>query len=118
MAFVTVDQKQGKGNKGNGFGKMFRTQLSAQDRIARLAKLEEKDTWAKDRTRKNPKQSAKSPGGSSTTSKGTAYCALGDDSSKETDDEHNFVPVGSQVKKTGRTLHYMALSLQTFVGPL
>ena len=51
MAFVAVDQMKGKcRNKGKGFGKkggkgegkgkhVFRTQLSAQDRIARLAKL-------------------------------------------------------------------------------
>ena len=129
MAFVVTDQLKGKskgegkgsgkkGGKSKGKGKyVFRTQLSVQDRIARLAKLKSvskclrcggKGHWAGDPACKFPKQNDKSPGGTSSTSKATAYFALSDDESS-VEDEYMCVDVSGQTVENGTC--YMAYKM-------
>ena len=133
MAFVVTDQLKGKSKgkskgKGKGSGKkggkgkrkgkyVFRTQLSVQDRIARLAKLKAvskclrcggQGHWAGDPACKFPKQNDKSPGGTSSTSKATAYFALSDDESS-VEDEYMCVDVSGQTADSGTC--YMAYKM-------
>ena len=129
MAFVVTDQLKGKSKgKGKGSGKkggkskgkgkyVFRTQLSVQDRIARLAKLKSvskclrcggKGHWAGDPACKFPKQNDKSPGGTSSTSKATAYFALSDDESS-VEGEYMCVDVSGQTVENGTC--YMAYKM-------